>query len=260
MFSALWRTASRAHPYSDGRLASQSGRAWLILASVPLGLILSVAIQTRPAAPIISDPSIRAVSVDTILHLEQEQRALKEDLRGLRAQVSDVLQEAAVRRVQLGKYSAELTAQRSAAGLAPRKGEGVRVTLDDSQGRTVPVGTDTNMLIVHDYDLRDVVALLWGNGAEAIAINGQRLVHTTSIFCVGSTILVNDTRLSPPYVVEAIGPASMASAISDPVALSRFKTLVRQYGLILGHVAVNELTVPPYDGRMATRGVAMLPS
>ena len=52
--------------------------------------------------------------------------------------------------------------------------------------------------------------LLWLAGAEAVSLNGERVVATTSIYCVGSTILVNDTRLSPPYEFLAIGDPARA--------------------------------------------------
>jgi uncharacterized protein YlxW (UPF0749 family) len=230
----------------------------LIVASIPLGLAFSIAIQTRPAAPAASDSSIRSVSAATILHLEEEQRTLKDSLRTLRAQVAETQQEVAARRTQLGGLSNQIAAQKAAAGLTDVRGPGVRVTLDDSQSRTVPVGTDPNLLIVHDYDLRDVVTVLWANGAEAIDINGQRLVTTTSIYCVGSTTLVNDTRLSPPYAVQATGPVAMQQALAEQTALTRFKGLVHQYGLGLSIAAANDLTVPAYDGRMASRSVAAL--
>ena len=55
-----------------------------------------------------------------------------------------------------------------------------------------------------------VVNELLAAGAEAVSINGERVVATTAIRCVGPTILVNNVRSSVPFVIKAIG---------DPLAL-----------------------------------------
>jgi len=222
-------------------------------AAIPIGLLLSLAIQTRPASSVGSDSSIRSVSAETILRLEDEQRSLKDSIKSLRAQVDAAQKDTSNRRTQLSGLSSDIEAQKMAAGFTAVRGPGVRVTLDDSQSKNIPVGTDPNQLIVHDYDLRDTVSLLWANGAEAIAINGQRLVANTSIYCVGSTILVNDTRLSPPYVVEAIGPQRMQAAANEPSAMERFKSLSKKFGLGFATSWLEDLTVPAFDGHLTTR-------
>ena len=47
--------------------------------------------------------------------------------------------------------------------------------------------------IIHEYELRDIVNLLWMAGSDAIAINDERLVSNSSIYCVGSTVMVGET-------------------------------------------------------------------
>ena len=51
-------------------------------------------------------------------------------------------------------------------------------------------------------------------GAEAIAINDQRVTGTSEIRCVGPTVLVNETRLAAPFVIKAIGnPQTLESSL-----------------------------------------------
>jgi uncharacterized protein YlxW (UPF0749 family) len=253
MFPALSQRADAASLRDMLRLALRPRRVSLFLIAIPMGLAFSIAVQTRPAPGIVMEPSIRSVSAETILHLEEEQRYLKDSIKSLREQVAVEQREAAARRSQLTGLSSEIEAQKLAAGFTPLRGPGVRVTLDDSQSRSVPVGTDPNLLLVHDYDLRDVVSILWANGAEAIAINGQRLVINTSIFCVGTTILVNDTRLSPPYVVDAIAPPNVITVLNQPTVMERFKTLSRRYGLPFGVTAIEDTAIPAFDGHLNVR-------
>ena len=64
-----------------------------------------------------------------------------------------------------------------------------------------------------------VVNALWGAGAEAISINGQRIGPATFVRTAGTVILVNITPVSSPYVVSAIGDSNALS-----VALVRGNT------------------------------------
>ncbi len=98
----------------------------------------------------------------------------------------------------------ELEKMKVMAGFTDVTGQGVVVTINDSK-KDRNQNEDPNLFIVHDEDLLNVVNVLWAAGAEAISINGHRLVSFSEISCAGPVILVNQTRLAPPYVVNAIG-------------------------------------------------------
>ena len=50
-----------------------------------------------------------------------------------------------------------------------------------------------------------VVNELKSAGAEAISINGQRVVYSTAVRCVGPVAQINDSKKSSPFVITAIG-------------------------------------------------------
>ena len=130
----------------------------------------------------------------------------------------------------------------------PVEGEGVVVTLDDSQVR-MPPGADPNAYIIHEYDLRDIVNLLWMAGSEAIAVNDERLVGNSSLYCVGSTVMVNNTRLSPPYHIRAIGNARVQQDyLRNPSYLAELKEKQRLYGLRFEVQSAASLALPAYSG------------
>ncbi|MFE6668868.1 DUF881 domain-containing protein [Streptomyces sp. NPDC057697] len=97
------------------------------------------------------------------------------------------------------------------AGATPVEGPGVKLVVDDAkntdQGGGGPRETsgfaDTGR--VRDRDLQRVVNGLWQSGAEAIAINGQRLTALSAIRAAGDAILVDNRPLVPPYTVLAVG-------------------------------------------------------
>ena len=50
-----------------------------------------------------------------------------------------------------------------------------------------------------------MVNALWSGGAEAMTIQGQRVIATTGIKCVGNTVVLHGVPYAPPYVISAIG-------------------------------------------------------
>ncbi len=226
---------------------------WLTLVGLVLGLFISIELQTPVAKAPVTSEYPRELTRETIDRLEAEQRDLKQIIADYRAELASFQKDAAGRKTALAGLNAELESQRMLAGMVPVVGPGVQVILDDSSAKSIPSGEDAGHYIVHDYDIRDVVALLWQSGAEAIAISDERVVASTSIYCVGSTILVNDTRMSPPYRIVAIGPPSMEEALNSPARLQKLKMNVRQYGVQFKVAQVKDAQVPAYTGRFPSR-------
>jgi uncharacterized protein YlxW (UPF0749 family) len=220
----------------------------MLAVGLTLGLLLSLAWRsTASVRPIeASTESARAMLV--VEHLGAEQRALKDALAQLRQELTAHQQAAAADTDRLQALNVELQRQRLLAGLLPVRGPGVLVILDDSQAQ-MPAGADPSAYLIHEYDLRDVVNLLWMAGSEAIAINDERLVSSSSVYCVGSTILVNDTRLSPPYAVRAIGnPRLQQDYLRNPSYLKQLKERRDLYGVRFDVDARADMTLPAYTG------------
>ena len=132
-----------------------------------------------------------------------------------------------------------------AAGTAPVTGPGLRLTLTDAPvAQADPEAADPD-LRVQDVDLQVVANGLWAAGAEAIAINGQRLTGLTAIRSAGSAILVDLAPLSGPYVVEAIGdPNPMQTAFARTTAGQHLSTLRNTYDIASQVSPQETLTLP----------------
>jgi uncharacterized protein YlxW (UPF0749 family) len=194
-----------------------------------------------------TSPQASRISL-SIQRLEAEQQDLKATLAELRQEFAGRQRAAAAQTDRLQVLEVELDRQQLLAGLTPVQGPGVVVTLDDSTMQ-LPAGVDPNAYIIHEYDLRDIVNLLWMAGSEAIAINAERLVSTSSIYCVGSTVMVNNTRLAPPYFIQAIGnPRVQQDYLRNPSHLNDLKEKQRLYGLLFEVKDVANLSLPPYSG------------
>ena len=231
------------------RLWNGIGRHLSIL-FVGLTLGLLVSLGWRSASETSVEPAVQQSSkiLFSIQRLEAEQQELKSVLAELRQELAERQQAAAAQTDRLQILQVELDRQRRLAGLTPMQGPGVRVTLDDSAVR-IPPAADPNAYIIHEYDLRDIVNLLWTAGAEAIAINDERLVSTSSVYCAGSTVMVNNTRLSPPYTIRAIGnPRVLQDFLNNPSYLKDLKEKKRLYGLDFVVQDAAGLTLPAYSG------------
>jgi uncharacterized protein YlxW (UPF0749 family) len=189
--------------------------------------------------------------LSTIGRLEDEQADLKQQIADLRTRLNEVQAAEAEQKSSLGDINKQLEEQRIISGMIPVHGPGVVATFDDSTARSVPENEDPENYILHDYDLRDILSTLWAAGAEAISLNGERIVSSTSLYCVGTTVICNATRLSPPYEVRAIGePEALQAALTGSPQMAKFNQRALIYDLPV-KVDLNwDVQVPAYNGSL----------
>lgn len=140
-------------------------------------------------------------------------------------------------------------------GAAAATGPGVVLTLDDAasvEASQTPgvaasprTGSTDGQGRVLGRDLQLVVNSLWQSGAEAVAVNNQRLTSTSAIRSAGEAILVDYRPLSPPYVVVAIGdPSTLGSSFGSGAAGDHLHALGADYGVRSQVSEVGEVTGP----------------
>lgn len=221
----------------------------LLFVGLALGLLLAFQWNAAPGSRLGDTSYGRDRTALTISRLEAEQQALKQQVSDLRLRLDEKQRDKGPSVELLKDLSLELEWNKSLAGLVALRGPGVEITLNDSNRRVVPSVVNPELYLVHDYDIRDAVNLLWAAGSEAISVNDERIMATTSIYCVGATIMVNDTRMSPPYVIRAIGPAErQESLLKSASLLGDLKSRVSSYGLELKTAQMSEILIPAYEG------------
>jgi uncharacterized protein YlxW (UPF0749 family) len=146
-------------------------------------------------------------------HAEEQYDKLLAENSGLLKQKADILA-AAAERAGYEDLSAELAKINILAGFTEVKGPGVILTLNDKIDYDIL--TDPAESLVHDGDIRHAIDLFKDAGSAGIAINGLRYTNSSFVDCIGPTIRCNKERMTPPYVVVALGdPALLAAAIRD---------------------------------------------
>ncbi len=205
--------------------------------------------QVRVETSIRSNLRIPSQRLDELTFVLREQARYRErleaEIASLREQVKRYEEAATRGEGAQRELRRRLEGLRLAAGVEAVRGPGVVVEIRDS-ARPLQPGEDPNLVLVHYTDLQAVVATLWAAGAEAVAVNGERVVSTTGLSCVGTTILCNASRLAPPYVILAIGdPEALQAAVESQegplVALRAFQFPVRV-------TKASEIRVPAYRG------------
>lgn len=124
------------------------------------------------------------------------------------------------------------------AGVGAVQGQGIEILVNNA-----PKSGDTRGT-VQDRDLQEIVNGLWRAGAEAIAINRQRLTSLTAIRGAGAAITVNYQSLTPPYVIEAIGnSATLPSRFAATDSGAAWLDLQRQLGMVFTMTTKSQLSL-----------------
>ena len=126
--------------------------------------------------------------------------------------------------------------------MVPVTGPGIVIVLNDSPLANTVSPEEKDNYLVHVEDLRSVVNDLFLAGAEAIAINGQRLGPVSSLRCIGPVIYVNGKQMAPPFKIEAIGPSDiLETAMNLPGGIL---DVLRDWQLQVSMKKVDKLELP----------------
>ena len=129
-------------------------------------------------------------------------------------------------------------------GLTEVNGSGVIITVADSDIDANTV-LNANDLLVHDSDILKIVNELKNAGAEAISINGQRVIITTPIICGGNIININGERIGSPFEIKAIGSPEALANLSRP---GGWLSKMEERGIKINLKKSNNIEIPKYSG------------
>jgi len=138
-----------------------------------------------------------------LIDLESSNQLLQQEMNALRLDVLEMEEELSTDQETLGEAVALKQTLQAYVGELNIEGEGVFLSLKDQN--FVPSEENVNAYIVHDYHIQLVINELYSAGAEAIAINGQRIYASSHVVCVGPVISVDGKSYPAPFEIEAIG-------------------------------------------------------
>lgn len=214
----------------------------ITLVAIALGLIM--ALQFRIAGSV-----DRGVPYSREQELTVEKNQLEKDMDHLRTEIADLsakLEEAGKGSSEATEaFHSELSKMKLYAGLTAVAGPGVEVVLDNLPDDMAP-GGDPRLSSIKDDDLLKVINDLRGAGAEAIAVNNQRILATSEVRLAGNHILVNLSKITAPYRVTAIGnAAALKNSLEITGGLVEY---LSGLGIAIKVEARDSILIPAYTG------------
>ena len=166
--------------------------------------------------------------------------AVKEtELENLRTQASN-------NNANSSNLSETLKAYNTLLGYSEIKGPGIVITLKDGDASINKAFISDSL--VHDGDILEVINALKNAEAEAISVNGQRIVNSSEITCIGNVIKINGEKVGAPFVINAIGlPLRLYSSLTmNGGYLSQLQDAGVQVDV--KQVEKNTIVIPKYEG------------
>jgi uncharacterized protein YlxW (UPF0749 family) len=232
------------------RLASWRRRRPLLFAvGLTVGFVVVLGLQLRPPDPESRLPGSQRLAA-LIQRQQRENDVQRKDVDAVRSQIEGVTKDQRSAQEGTASNNDALKSEGELVGMVPVTGNGFTVTLDDSSLSASPTG-NINDLVIHSQDVQAVVNGMWTAGAEAIAVNGQRLVSTSAILCVGNTLLLNGTVQAPPYEISAIG--ADRDRFADDRLVRQLKLDAERYALRYSVGRTQHVTIPAYSGGVSPR-------
>lgn len=199
---------------------------------------------------------LRAASIADLPGVVRQERQRSDDLQARLAalnkevnRLSHQVDDRAVAHLQ-----DQVAALLGPAGFQAVTGPGLTVVLTDAPKSEIDKASadpsvSVDELVVHQQDIQAVVNALWAGGAEAMTIQGQRVISTTGIKCVGNTVVLHGVPYSPPYRISAIGdPARLQGSLDASDYIDAYLGVVATHGLGYEVTPSGRLEFPAYEG------------
>ena len=180
---------------------------------------------------------------EEVLRWKEEYEGIYKELERKEEELEKERQNSTQENSRLTELQQELEQLNKFLGLTEISGGGIILTLKDNEG--VDSNTDANVALVHDEDLRQIVNELKNAGAEAISINGQRIVPTTAITCSGAIVTINGVKVNSPFEIRVIGNEASLFGVTRP---GGYLSFMEDEGIIATISKSNNITVAKYTG------------
>ena len=229
-----------------------SWQVTLGVALLALGFLIAAQLQSQVPRTTYTSQE-RAPLVQTALGLQAQQDQLKQQLLDLRSQIQDVESRSEGSDAAVRQINDQLAAVRISAGLIALHGTGLVIQLEDSV-EPIPPGANESDYRVTAADVRTIVEELWLAGAEAVAVNTERVTGSSAILDIGGSVLVNSAYLAPPYQITAIGSTDLYATMSSaPSFVAYVQARAGSTGIRISFAQPADVTVPAYAGAVNLR-------
>lgn len=211
-----------------------------------LTIAISVQLKTvRNSNSVISSSFIADELRDEVLKWKEKYDNAYSELAESEKELIAVRQEATKDNTTANAKQEQIKENNMLLGTVAVQGPGLQITLEDNNVAAASV-IDPSELLVHYDDVLQVVNALNNAGAEAISVNGQRVITITAITCEGNVIKVNGEKISSPFTIKAIG--SQGSLYGALTMAGGYLDILQSYGVIVKTQQLDNIMVEKYNG------------
>lgn len=219
---------------------------WIGIGCIVLGIFIAFQMKFIQKSYLDGQtPSQKTAELVTELNkVKSDKESLMEELERLESQLDEIQVSASEESIIVKNLTEEINRYKEFSGMTKLEGAGVLITIDNPPS-DVNLSLEKN--ITYDYRLiLDLLNELYSAGAEAIAINEQRLVNNSEFRTAGNQVNVNTVPIAPPFVIKAIGN----SKTLDGALNQRFGIVqnIREQGYYIEIKQVETLEVPAFNG------------
>jgi uncharacterized protein YlxW (UPF0749 family) len=237
--------------------AIPSWQVTLGVALLALGFLVAAQLQTE-GPRVRYTTQQRSPLVETALSLQAQQDSLKQTILDLRGRIQELEGQGQGSAEVLRGLNRDLERARIGVGLIPLVGSGIVLQLEDAA--QAPPGAAGDDYLVSARDVRTLIEELWLAGAEAIAVNGERVTVSTAVIDIGASILVNSAYLAPPYQIAAIGPEGLWERVGELEGFVDFlRARAQGYGIRVSFAELEEVDVAAFAGGVSLRHARIVP-
>ena len=180
---------------------------------------------------------------DEVFEWKEKYEKTYAELQEAENKLEDIRQQATKDNNTSVEVEQELKSVNNLLGLTELTGEGIVITVADNDEASI---NDENLSskLVHNTDIIELVNELKNSGAEAISVNGQRVMPNTYISCVGTVITVNGEKIGSPFVISAIGSQARLINVTRP---GSYIGLMEEDGILIRIEKSSEVKIPKYN-------------
>ena len=227
----------------------------LVLGVMCLILTYGIAVQIKTVSrtgTTVATTSSENELRDAVLKAKEKYDNLYEELEKMEGQLEAERTNSTQNNTELTKLENSIKEGNKILGLSEVTGYGIIITVDDNKSVTLNNIIDPNWVLVHDLDLIHIVNELKSVGAEAISINGQRIITTSAIECDGNVVMVNGEKIAAPFEIKAIGlPESLMGITMYGSYIYNLEN-VRFLDITIEKSDKEKITIPKYTGVIKT--------
>ena len=225
------------------------GKILILVSSIGLGILTSTMMKSN----------LESYMPVTLLSLE----AMQEEIKVMNNEVNQLKDEFEEKEEELqslkglsysddtivDKLNIDLISSKSTSGNLALEGPGIVIKMYDNPEDEI-VGQDVNDDIIHDVDVLNILNDLRVAGAEAISINGERVVSSSELKCKGPVIGINGISIGTPFIIRAIGDKKLLmAAVNAPGTYG--DALKNIFAIGFEPEVEDELLIPAYSGNFS---------